>query len=186
MAKINTVLGPVTPENLGITMCHVHLLSDLKVAEQAKPPSTMTPEELKLLHHPVTTEMLHIIRRHVNDACAIDNNRLEDLDIAIDELRAYKAKGGASMVETSVIGLSRNPLGLKEIAKGTGINIICGTGFYIGPSHPEMTKNATIEELTIFMVRELTVGIEDTGICAGFIKAGLSGPSPNEIGRAHV
>lgn len=178
MASINTVRGPITADELGITMCHVHVLSELKVAEQAKPPSTMTPEELALLHHPVTTEMLGVIRRHVNDACALDNNLLGDVDMAIAELHAYKAKGGASMVETSVIGLNRNPLGLKQIAEATDLNIICGTGFYIGGSHPEMTRDATVEALSIFMVRELTAGIDDTGIRAGFIKAGLSGPNP--------
>ena len=55
MAMAMSVTGPIAPENLGITMCHVHVLSELKVAEQAKPQDQMTAEELRLLHHPVTT-----------------------------------------------------------------------------------------------------------------------------------
>jgi phosphotriesterase-related protein len=178
MASVNTVRGPITPEQLGTTMCHVHVLSELKVAEQAKPPSTMTKEELALLHHPVTTEMLGVIRRHVNDACSIDNNLLGDVDLAIAELNAFKRNGGSSIVETSVVGLKRDPVGLKRIAEATGLNIICGTGWYIGPSHPAATREATVEQLHIIMVRELTEGIDDLGIKAGFIKAGLSGPNP--------
>jgi len=170
MATVNTVRGPISPEQLGTTMCHVHVLSELKVAEQAKPPSTMTKEELELLNHPVTTEMLGVIRRHVNDACAIDNNLLGDVDLAIAELEAFKRNGGSSIVETSVVGLKRDPAGLKRIADATGVNIICGTGWYIGPSHPALTKDASIEQLHIIMVR---------GIKAGFIKAGLSGPNPD-------
>lgn len=173
-----TVRGPIPPEDLGITMCHVHVLSELKVAEQAKPQSKMTQEELDLLRHPVTTEMLGMIRRHVNDVCALDNNLLGDVDLAIAELNAYKKAGGSSIVETSVVGLKRDPVGLKKISEATGLNIICGTGWYIGPSHPSMTKDASIEQLSAIMVRELTGGIDDLGIRAGFIKAGLSGPNP--------
>jgi phosphotriesterase-related protein len=173
-----TVRGPISPEDLGITMCHVHVLSELKVAEQAKPPAKMTQEELDLLRHPVTTEMLGMIRRHVNDVCALDNNLLGDIDLAIAELNAYKKAGGSSIVETSVVGLKRDPAGLKKISEATGLNIICGTGWYIGPSHPPMTKEASIEQLAAIMVRELTEGIDGLGIRAGFIKAGLSGPNP--------
>ena len=74
-----------------------------------------------------------MIRRHVNDVCSIDNNRLEDVDLAIAELAAYKRGGGSTIVETSVVGLKRDPVGLKRIAEATGLNIICGTGWYIGP-----------------------------------------------------
>lgn len=179
MASVMTVRGPVAPKDLGITMCHVHVLSDLKVAEQAKPLAKMTPEELALYRHPVTTEMLGMIRRHVNDVCALDNNCLGDVELAIAELHAYKRAGGGSLCETSVVGLKRDPEGLRRIAEATGLNILCGTGWYIGPSHPEMTKEATIERLQMIMVRELTEGIDELGIRAGFIKAGLSGPSPD-------
>ena len=171
--------GPISADALGITMCHVHVLSELKVAEQAKPPATMTEAELALLHHPVTTEMLGTIRRHANDACAIDNNLLGDIDLAIIELNAYRKMGGSSIVETSVVGLKRDPAGLRRISDATGVNIICGTGWYIGGSHPPVTRQSSIEQLSGIMVRELTAGIEDTGIRAGFIKAGLSGPTPD-------
>src|ERR1700693_5603526 len=121
MTKVMTVKGPISPDELGITMCHVHVLSELKVAEQAKPPSTMTEAELALLHHPVTTEMLGTIRRHAHDACSIDNNFLGDVDLAIIELNAYKKVGGSSIVETSVVGLERNPVGLRQISEATGV-----------------------------------------------------------------
>jgi phosphotriesterase-related protein len=179
MAEVMTVRGPISPDDLGITMCHVHVLSELKFAEQAKPAATMTEAELTLLRHPVTTEMLGTIRRHANDACAIDNNLLGDLDLAIIELNAYKKMGGSSIVETSVVGLKRDPAGLRRISAATGVNIICGTGWYIGGSHAPVTRQSSIEQLSGIMVHELTAEIEDTGIRAGFIKAGLSGPTPD-------
>lgn len=179
MAKVNTVKGPISSDELGITMSHVHVLSELKIAEQAKPPATMTEAELALLRHPVTTEMLGTIRRHVNDACALDNNLLGDIDLAINELASYKKMGGTSLVETSIIGLNRNPAGLRRVSEGSGVNIICGTGWYIGGSHPPFARQASIKELSDYMVRELTEGIDDIGIRAGFIKAGLSGPTPD-------
>ena len=47
MPQVMTVRGPSTPEELGITMCHVHVLSELKFSEQSKPTSSMTPEEIE-------------------------------------------------------------------------------------------------------------------------------------------
>ena len=179
MAMAMSVTGPIDPENLGITMCHVHVLSELKVAEQAKPQDNMTAEELRLLHHPVTTEMLGVIRRHVNDVCALDNNLLGDVELAIAELDGYKKAGGSTIVETSVVGLKRDPANLQRISRATGLNIICGTGWYIGPSHPTVTRDSSIDQLAAIMVRELTEGIDDLDIKAGFIKAGLSGPTPD-------
>jgi hypothetical protein len=121
MAMAMSVTGPIDPENLGITMCHVHVLSELKVAEQAKPQDKMTAEELRLLHHPVTTEMLGVIRRHVNDVCALDNNLLGDVELAIAELDGYKKAGGSTIVETSVVGLKRDPANLQRISRATGL-----------------------------------------------------------------
>lgn len=179
MPQVMTVRGPITPEELGITMCHVHVLSELKFSEQSKPTSSMTPEEIELLNMPVTTEMLGQIRRHANHVCAIDNNLLGDIDLAITELKAYRRKGGSSIVETSVVGLKRDPVGLAKIAEKTGINIVCGTGWYIGASHSSELQEESVDDLSKIMIKELTVGIDDLEIKAGFIKAGLSGPTPD-------
>ena len=179
MPQVMTVRGPISPEDLGITMCHVHVLSELKVSEQSKPPSTMTPEELELLNKPVTMDMLGQIRRHANHVCAVDNNLLGDIDLAVTELKAYRRKGGSSIVETSVVGLKRDPVGLAKIAEQTGINIICGTGWYISGSQPSDLDEKSVEDLSKIMIRELTEGIDDLGIKAGFIKSGLSGPTPD-------
>jgi len=179
MSQVMTVTGPIAPEELGITMCHVHVLSDLQVSEQSKPISAMSLSELVLRNSPVTTEMLGMIRRHVNDVCCVDNNQLADIDLACEEVQHYHNANGRSVVETSIIGLGRNAAGLKRVSETTGVNIVCGTGWYISPSHSDFVKNASVEELTQFMIAELTQGIDGTEVKAGFVKAALSGPRPD-------
>jgi len=58
---------------------------------------------------------------------------------------------------------------LREASKRTGLNIVCGTGFYVAPSHPAFVKKMSAERLADFMVKEIEEGIEDTGIRAGVI-----------------
>ena len=54
--------------------------------------------------------------------------------LAIKEAVRFKLAGGCTIVEMSSIGLSRDPLGLARISRATGLNIIMGTGFYLGAS----------------------------------------------------
>ena len=178
MAEVITVSGPISPEKLGKTMSHVHLLSELKVAEQKGPPPVLTASEQVLSKRPVTMDILGVCRRN---AYAVDDNLiLGDIDDAISELMFFKRYGGGSIAEASVVGLARDPVGLRQVAEATGVNIICGTGWYIGESHPAFVREASINELRDHMVRELTVGIDNTGIRTGFIKIALSSPTPDK------
>lgn len=177
MAEVMTVNGPISPDQLGITMPHVHLLFELTAAEQRPLSALMTATERALRDKPVTMDILGLIRR--NTYCVQDNLILGDVEEAIRELLFYKRMGGSSVVEVSVIGLGRDPLGLKKISGETGVNVICGTGWYIHPSHPPSVRESRVEQLFDTMVSELTAGIGNTGVRAGVIKVGLSGATPD-------
>jgi len=89
----------------------------------------------------------------------------------------FKLAGGNSIVELSNIGLARDPEALARISRATGLNIIMGSGYYQAASHgPEMDAK-TEDEITEEIVRDITVGVGNTGIRSGIIgEVGCSWP----------
>ena len=170
MTKIETVLGPISPEQLGITLLHEHVLYDLATELLKKPwfqPSKWPASKLKYLDVPVTMEILGAIKR--GNIFVKDNYFLFDEMIAKEELMQFTKWGGKSLVEQSLPGTGRDVEGLKRIANMTGLNIITVTGFYNHWSHPSFIKENDIDDLKEHFVKELTEGIDDTGIKAGAI-----------------
>lgn len=185
MARIVTVNGEKSPGDLGLTMVHVHLLYTVSTSyvgvtkgsgPVSAPPVPPASDQL-LAEKPITIEILGELRRHIY----ANKNILSftDVDESIKELMFYKMAGGASVVECSLPGIGRDPVGLRKISAATGVNVICSTGWYTAPSHPAFVGEHSIDELLERMIQELTVGIDDTGIRAGFIKVALSGASPD-------
>ncbi len=102
-------------------------------------------------------------------------NDLTDPEAAVGELKLYTAAGGKSLCELTNIGIKRNPVALRDISLRTGVNIIMGAGFYKDEWLPPETHNRSVEDLTAEIVRDIEVGVGDTGIRAGIIgEVGLS------------
>ena len=120
--EAQTVLGPVAPDSLGVTLPHEHLLTDVTCLF-AEPED---PAEKTLAHQPVTIENLGWIRYHVTSN--LDNLRLSDETTAVNEASVYRQAGGQTIVDASNVGLKRNPLGLARIARATGLHIVMGSG----------------------------------------------------------
>ena len=172
--KVQTVLGPISPDRLGVTLTHEHLLVDLSVVFGQ--PHTAIAKDF--YHKPVSPETVGQIRHYASPNA--DDARLFDVSTAIDELMLYKQYGGVSIVEVSSVGLARDPLGLVRISKATGVNIIMGASYYVAPAHPpdmdSRTEDAIVEEI----VRDVTVGAEGTGTRSGVIgEVGCSWPLTN-------
>jgi phosphotriesterase-related protein len=90
-----------------------------------------------------------------------------DVNDAIAELQNYKVYGGNSLVEVSLPGMARDPVSLRKISMATGLNIVCGTGWYVESSHPAYVRVKSVDELAAIMIGELTTGIGNTGVKAG-------------------
>jgi phosphotriesterase-related protein len=171
----DTVRGAVSVSELGITICHEHILVDL---------TCFSPEiheaSQALWESPVRMEHLGELRR--NPFACRDNMMMLDPKLAIDELMYYKRSGGKTIVDCTSIGLGRDVRGLRMISEATGLNIISGTGFYVDAAHPEYVKKKSIDELADQMIREVRVGVDDSGIKCGIIgEVGTSWPvTPNE------
>jgi phosphotriesterase-related protein len=169
MKKAMTILGPVPADQLGHTLTHEHILSD--VPDWGIPP--MYPE---LLDHKVTIDILGKLRRDIW-SCK-DNLRLDEPEVSLQEVASFKAKGGGTLVDVTSVGLKRDILGVAKIARATGVHVVAGTGFYIHSGHPASVAMQTVDELAAWMVSEtMEEGIEGTGMRAGIIgEIGISSP----------
>jgi phosphotriesterase-related protein len=174
--KAQTVLGPIVPEALGITSSHEHILFDLS-AYFMEP---IAAGEKGLAHQPLSLDNLAWVRTH--RFSNLDNLLQSDKELAMKELLRFKYAGGSTIVEMSDNGLGRDPLGLACVARATGLNIIMGSGYYIGLSHPKDMDSRTEELIATEITRDILVGASDTGIRAGIIgEIGCSTPlSKNE------
>jgi phosphotriesterase-related protein len=130
---VRTVLGDISDDALGVTMCHEHFIVDLDKVRQD------------------------------------GESKIETIEEVEPEIRKMMALGAQSAVEVSTIDIGRDVKKLKKISEDTGLNIIAATGFYLQPFHPAWLSDASIEQITDLFVKELTEGIEDTGIKAGII-----------------
>jgi phosphotriesterase-related protein len=161
--QVQTVLGPVAADSLGRTLIHEHLLFSLE-AYWTLPDD---PAERALATAPVSLETLWWVRQHPMGSR--DNLVQADPDLAAAEVERFKTAGGRTLVEVSSHGLRRDPAGLRRIAERTGLNVVAGTGYYIGASHPPELDARSVEQVADEMVREIEEGIDGTGVRAGVI-----------------
>ena len=169
--KIQTVLGVIDPDELGMTLPHEHLICD--GSAWFNEPSRAFEKEMA--HQPVCVENLWWIRYHWFQN--LDDLQLLDEKETIREVERFKAAGGRSIVEMSNTGLGRNPEALVRISQATGLNIIMGSGYYFAASMPADFHRFAEEEITNEIVRDITLGVDHTGIRAGLIgEIGCSWP----------
>jgi phosphotriesterase-related protein len=90
------------------------------------------------------------------------------------EIDAAAALGVTAIVEPGPIGVGRRVDILKAVSDATGMPLVVPTGVYREPWLPPRVRNASPEDLRDWMTAELTVGVEETGVLAGWIKLGAS------------
>ncbi|MCZ6865763.1 MAG: phosphotriesterase-related protein [Chloroflexi bacterium] len=169
--KVQTVLGPIGPDDLGVTMTHEHLMIDFRCV-------FLEPQEASkkgLAYAPISMENLGWIR--YNWRSNLDNLTLFDEETAITEASRYVRAGGRAMVDATSIGIGRDPVALARIARATGLHVVMGASYYVGSTHPPDMDQRTVEQLADEVVRDITEGVDDTGIRSGIIgEIGCSWP----------
>ncbi len=172
--KILTVLGPIDPQQAGITLPHEHIFIDFTLPLdqperwiQAERRLPETKEALNIWHMPVDLAHLHFIMNNLWENR--DALLLQDTETSVREVMAFKQVGGSTIVDVTSVGLGRDPQKLKEIAQRTGLNIVMGAGWYRRAWHPEGHENRSVESLTAEIVRDITTGVDGTGIRSGII-----------------
>ncbi len=144
---INTVTGTITSRDLGKTLMHEHLFVQFGGVSAEY---TVSGQSFK----------------YCTEKC-------------IDYAEKIKGFGVRSIVDPTTVDLGRNPEMLAEIARKSGLNIICCTGIYSIKHYLEVLEKLADgpEAVADIFIKELTEGINDTGIRAGAIKVVTSGSS---------
>ena len=129
--------------------------------------SRVSPDSigLTLPHEHTYCELWHVWDRH--DFA----HQFPDEDTLVEELSAFKKCGGSCVVDVTVRGIARNPLGERKLSERTGLSIIMGTGWYREPWYPpeDLIDRKSVDELSEVMIREFQEGVGETGIKPGII-----------------
>ena len=155
---VQTVNGLISPEFLGPTLIHEHVLVDIR------PPAW---KEMEQIGDTITLENRFAI--DYGEVIAPGNCVLDKTEIAAKELRALFDVGGRSLVDLSCGGLHPNPTGLREVSNQSGINIIIGCGYYVDEYQDETIRPKSIDQFCREMIDQIQVGAWGTDIKAGII-----------------
>lgn len=149
MTQIPTLRGPVDVDDLGPTLMHEHIFV-------------------------LNTE---IVQNFGEGAWWDEDERRDD---AIAKLTSLRAKGITAIVDPTVIGLGRYIPRVQQIADEVDLHIIVATGVYTYGDLPFAyasrgpgTMLGGPEPMVEDFVRDLTVGIGDTGVRAAFLKCAV-------------
>lgn len=160
---VQTVLGSVARKDLGIISPHEHIMIDLSGFFMAHPVKGCADPATA----PVDIENLGILKR--DPYALLQNLKLDDPDLQKKEILFFKDAGGKTIVDATMPGIGRDARLLQEISRDTGLNVVMGTGYYVGSSHPAYLQNMPVEEIADEMIKEIEVGIDDSDIKAGYI-----------------
>ena len=135
--RVQTVLGPIDPAELGWVLPHEHTA-------------------IVLWHIPNRWDYWELRR---------------DEPVIVEELGAFRAAGGAAIVDLTLDGVGRDPEWLAGLARATGLHLVMGSGWYRGAHYPAeaLIDRRSVGALADVIVRDATVGVGETGIRAGII-----------------
>jgi phosphotriesterase-related protein len=160
---VMTVSGPVAKEALGVTLTHEHLFIDLRWA--CLPPAGAV--QSALLEEPVSMRRLGALRR--DPMLMKDNLLFADPELMASEALEFKKAGGSTIVDQSSVGTGRSPEAIRNLANLTGLNVVMGSGFYLYGSLPAAIINESEARLAETVLKEIRLGVGDTGVRPGII-----------------
>jgi len=92
------------------------------------------------------------------------------------EMKLYRDAGGSAVVEVTPCGPGRDPAGLAEISRVSGIHVVATTGFVdwaLYPGGRAWLDTATIDELTTLIIAETMEGMDLNNYAAPQIRRSL-------------
>jgi phosphotriesterase-related protein len=163
---IETVLGSVAPEELGIVSTNEHVLTDSR--------HLLRPtREGGTLEGPIRPEVLGDLRW---SWMSLADNLTLDSDIdAIAELAAAREAGLGTIVEATSWGMGPSHARLADISRSSGVRIVAAYGTYIDKTLPADWRDRTEAELERAFTTALTDAVPGTAFRAGLL--GLMGTS---------
>lgn len=156
MTQINTVRGPVDSADLGRTYMHEHVF-------------VLTAD----------------VQQNYPDEWGSEDERVAD---AVAKLRALTQQGVRTIVDPTVVGLGRYIPRIRRVAEQLpDLNIVAATGLYTyddvpfffhyrGPALDAMVGAEVPDPMVDMFVKDIEVGIADTGVRAGLLKCAIDEP----------
>lgn len=157
-----TVLGPIAPEELGVTLSHEHLLFDLRALWEQPPPDRAWIADAE----PTPENRAEIARDLYYSRPTL---LLDDPAIAIEEAVRFKDAGGSSIVDLTTIGLAPNPDALVTISVATGLHVVAGAGYYRAKTLPADDLDLPVEALADQLEGWVREGMYGTEVRAGLL-----------------
>lgn len=140
--KIETVLGEIDPNELRQTLTHEHV--SLHFLKHLVPTSDTCQN---MVNCDFTMQNLNWIRH--NPYSYVPNMLLlKETEAVVEDLKLFKRAGGSTIVENTSLGLSRDVEKMRAIAEQTGVNIVCGTGYYVEKQLTDEMKALSVEQMT--------------------------------------
>ena len=94
---------------------------------------------------------------------------IEDEEVMAKEIERFTRHGGRTICDVTLDEIGRDPVRLARFSKRTGIHVLMGCGWYRDFGYPPLVAEKSSRELAEILIKEIEVGVGDTGIRAGFI-----------------
>jgi phosphotriesterase-related protein len=160
--QIMTVLGPIAPEALGVTLAHEHLVFDLRCLWEEPP-----PERAHLADAEPTLENRGELTRDPYHSRV--NLHLDDPALVEDDLQRYRVAGGGALVDLTTKGLAPDPEAAAALSRATGLHVVAGAGYYRRRCLPDEVDELSEDALTDELERAVREGLLGTTVRAGIL-----------------
>lgn len=94
---------------------------------------------------------------------------IDDEDVMLKEIAEFTSRGGRTVCDVTLDEIGRDPVRLARFSNKSGIHVVMGCGWYREFGYPPIVAELTSRELADVLVKEIEVGVGETGIRAGFI-----------------
>ncbi|WP_427130830.1 phosphotriesterase family protein [Pseudarthrobacter sp. S9] len=148
---------------LGICLTHEHILND--VTSWWQPTTSTGLDAGSFAAEKVRTENLWDLK--YDPFGNRDNCRLDDPEMAVEEIRRFADLGGRTIIDATSVGIGRDLRRLKQISVSADVHIVAGSGFYLEGSHPESIAETSAEDLAELIIADIRDG--EDGIRPGII-----------------
>ena len=193
MGRIITVLGEISPEELGCTTMHEHTLSNplalMKTLIQSGPDMAKGigayrgGADLGEEHERRVQEGLDRIPqmsvKGVLTSMRMDGRnpakKLKAVDYYVNEMKAFREAGGQSLCDCSPLPYGGVvPAKVQEISRKSGVHIVTAAGYYVRASIPQKLLRQGERALQDAVERYLEQGDPASGAKPGFVKCAVS------------
>jgi phosphotriesterase-related protein len=159
-----TALGPIDPSELGVTLLHEHMYQN----PGATPVYFHLPDdpfERKIAMQPLSLSNYGWAR--FNYVQHWDTNIVDDEEALMSDIELFKMAGGRTICNMSTRIAVHAPM--RALSLKTGINIVSGSGYYVGSSHPPQMDQWGVEDVKQNIVSEFRDGKPGTDVRPGII-----------------